>query len=39
VEHLLDRYILSKENRGEGIYAVGCKTGAVRERYPAWLYT
>jgi len=39
VEHLLERYILSKENRGEGIYAVGRKTGAVRERYPAWLYT
>lgn len=39
VEHLLDRYILSKENRGEGIYAVGRKTGKVRERYPAWLYT
>jgi glycosyltransferase involved in cell wall biosynthesis/SAM-dependent methyltransferase len=39
VEHLLDRYILSVENRGEGIYAVGRKTGPVRERYPAWLYT
>lgn len=39
VEHLLDRYILSSENRGEGIYAVGRKTGPVRERYPAWLYT
>ena len=39
VEHLLDRYILSKENRGEGIYVVGRKTGPVRERYPSWLYT
>jgi len=39
VEHLLDRYILSKENRGDGIYVVGRKTGPVRERYPAWLYT
>jgi glycosyltransferase involved in cell wall biosynthesis/SAM-dependent methyltransferase len=39
VEHLLDRYILSKENRGEGIYAVGRKTGPVRERHPAWLYS
>jgi SAM-dependent methyltransferase len=39
VEHLLDRYILSKEHRGDGIYAVGRKTGAVRDRYPAWLYT
>ena len=39
VDHLLDRYMLSKENRGEGIYAVARKTGPVRERYPAWLYT
>src|SRR5665213_83498 len=38
VEHLLDRYILPKENRGEGIYAVGRKRRAVRDRYPAWLY-
>jgi glycosyltransferase involved in cell wall biosynthesis/SAM-dependent methyltransferase len=39
LEHMMDRYILSNENRGEGIYAVGRKTGAVRERYPAWLYS
>jgi glycosyltransferase involved in cell wall biosynthesis/SAM-dependent methyltransferase len=39
VEHLLDRYILPKEHRGDGIYAVGRKQGAVRERYPAWLYS
>ncbi len=39
VEHLLDRYILAKELRGEGIYVVGRKIGPVRERYPAWLYT
>jgi glycosyltransferase involved in cell wall biosynthesis/SAM-dependent methyltransferase len=39
VEHLLDRYLLSKEHRGEGIYVVGRKTGPVRERYPSWLYT
>ncbi len=39
IEHMLDRYMLSKENRGEGIYVVGRKTGPVRERYPAWLYT
>jgi glycosyltransferase involved in cell wall biosynthesis/SAM-dependent methyltransferase len=37
--HLLERYRLSAELRGDGIYAVGRKTGAVRERYPAWLYT
>ena len=39
IDHLLDRYRLSKELRGDGIYAVGRKTGAVRERYPGWLYT
>jgi glycosyltransferase involved in cell wall biosynthesis/SAM-dependent methyltransferase len=38
VEQLLERYELSRELRGEGIYAVGRKTGPVRERYPAWLY-
>ena len=38
VGHLLDRYILATEHRGEGIYAVGRKTGPVRERYPGWLY-
>jgi glycosyltransferase involved in cell wall biosynthesis/SAM-dependent methyltransferase len=38
VEHLLDRYILPKENRGEGIYAVGRKRRGVRDRYPSWLY-
>jgi SAM-dependent methyltransferase len=37
--HLLERYRLSTELRGDGIYAVGRKTGAVRERYPGWLYT
>jgi glycosyltransferase involved in cell wall biosynthesis/SAM-dependent methyltransferase len=39
VEHLLTRYLLTTENRGDGIYAVGRKTGPVRERYPAWLYS
>lgn len=39
VIHLLDRYMLDKSLRGEGIYAVGRKTGAVRERYPGWLYS
>ena len=39
VIHLLERYGLSTELRGDGIYAVGRKTGAVRERYPSWLYT
>ena len=39
VEHLLQRYMLSKDLRGDGIYAVGRKVGAVRERYPVWLYS
>jgi glycosyltransferase involved in cell wall biosynthesis/SAM-dependent methyltransferase len=39
VEHLLDRYILPKEHRGDGIYAVGRKRRGVRDRYPSWLYT
>jgi glycosyltransferase involved in cell wall biosynthesis/SAM-dependent methyltransferase len=39
VLHLLERYKLDTKLRGDGIYAVGRKTGAVRERYPNWLYT
>jgi hypothetical protein len=39
VEHLLDRYILPKEHRGDGIYAVGRKRRGVRDRYPSWLHT
>jgi glycosyltransferase involved in cell wall biosynthesis/SAM-dependent methyltransferase len=39
VLHLLDRYNFDKDLRGEGIYAVGRKTGPVRERYPGWLYS
>lgn len=39
VERLLERYILSTDLRGDGIYAVGRKTGPVRERYPDWLYS
>ena len=38
VRHLLKRYWLDEELRGDGIYAVGRKMGPVRERYPAWLY-
>jgi glycosyltransferase involved in cell wall biosynthesis/SAM-dependent methyltransferase len=38
VDHLLDRYLLTREHRGDGIYVVGRKTGPVRDRYPAWLY-
>jgi len=39
VLHLLNRYRLDSEMRGDGIYAVGRKTGPVKERYPGWLYT
>ena len=39
VTHMLERYGLSTDLRGEGIYAVGRKTGAVRQRYPSWLYS
>jgi SAM-dependent methyltransferase len=38
VVHLLERYRLPADLRGDGIYAVGRKTGSVRERYPSWLY-
>ena len=38
VEHLLERYHLSTALRGDGIYAVGKKSGPVKQRYPAWLY-
>jgi glycosyltransferase involved in cell wall biosynthesis/SAM-dependent methyltransferase len=38
VVHLLERYKMPADLRGDGIYAVGRKTGPVRERYPGWLY-
>ena len=38
VDHLLKRYMLATDLRGDGIYAVGRKTGPVRERHPGWLY-
>jgi glycosyltransferase involved in cell wall biosynthesis/predicted SAM-dependent methyltransferase len=38
VLHLLARYEMPENLRGDGIYAVGRKIGPVRERYPAWLY-
>ncbi len=38
VKHLLARYDMPEDLRGDGIYAVGRKSGAVRERYPGWLY-
>jgi len=39
IEHLLGRYLLPTELRGDGIYAVGRKTGEVKQRYPSWLYS
>ena len=39
VLHLLHRYNLETSLRGDGIYALGRKTGAVKDRYPAWLYS
>jgi SAM-dependent methyltransferase len=39
VEDLLRRYGLPAELRGDGIYAVGAKTGPIRQRYPNWLYS
>jgi len=38
VRHMLERYLLETDLRGDGIYAVGRKRGPVKERYPAWLY-
>jgi len=38
VLHLLDRYHLNTGLHGDGIYAVGRKTGAIQDRYPSWLY-
>ncbi len=39
VEHLLERYLVHKTLRGDGIYALGRKTGPVKERWPGWLYS
>jgi len=39
ITHLLKRYNLSHDLRGDGIYAVARKAGAVKNRWPAWLYS
>lgn len=39
IGHLLESYELTKELRGDGIYAVGRKRGPVNTRFPAWLYS
>jgi glycosyltransferase involved in cell wall biosynthesis/SAM-dependent methyltransferase len=38
IDHLMERYRVHRTLRGDGIYALGRKTGPVRERWPAWLY-
>ncbi len=38
IKDVLERYGLPSHLRGDDIYAVGRKRGAVRDRYPAWLY-
>jgi glycosyltransferase involved in cell wall biosynthesis/SAM-dependent methyltransferase len=38
VMRLLDRYQLMRNLRGDGIYVLARKTGAVRNRWPEWLY-
>jgi SAM-dependent methyltransferase len=39
VKHILERYQLFTDLRGDDIYALGRKTGPVKDRYPAWLYS
>jgi SAM-dependent methyltransferase len=38
INRLLDSYSLNNNTRGDGIYALGRKTGPVKERWPDWLY-
>ena len=38
VHHMLDRYMLSHNLRGDGIYVLGRKTGPILNRWPGWLY-
>jgi SAM-dependent methyltransferase len=39
VTHMLKRYNLSHDLRGDGIYAVARKAAPVKNRWPAWLYS
>ena len=39
MKHLLERYQLFTDLRGDDIYALGRKNGPVKDRYPAWLYS
>ncbi|HWF09651.1 MAG TPA: glycosyltransferase [Bryobacteraceae bacterium] len=38
VDHLLERYSVHRTLRGDGIYALGRKSGRVKTRWPDWLY-
>jgi glycosyltransferase involved in cell wall biosynthesis/SAM-dependent methyltransferase len=38
IRHLLERYRVHETLRGDGIYALGRKTGPVKQRWPGWLY-
>jgi hypothetical protein len=38
IKALLEKLQLQTYWRGDGIYAVGKKTGQVKERWPGWLY-
>jgi hypothetical protein len=38
IDRLLDKLALNNHLRGDGIYALGRKTGPVKERWPDWLY-
>jgi hypothetical protein len=35
---MLERYRLHQNYRGDGIYALGRRTGPVKQRWPEWLY-
>ncbi len=39
VKHVIERYELPRQWRGDAIYAVGRKIGSIRERYPQALYS
>jgi len=39
VRNMLQRYQLGEDLRGDGIYALGCKMGPVKNRWPEWLYS
>jgi SAM-dependent methyltransferase len=38
VHHLLERYLLHQDYRGDGIYALARKIGPIKQRWPEWLY-